>query len=191
MISTEPNDTQQYLLDKAVMQFTQILDYIDASYEHQRAAHIVELGIFNQILNLGFSLFETFFGKYGTGDLGDQMTMPDGKVVKRLKEPRKKEYLSVFGQHEIIRTVYGTGEKKKIQWVPVDAELQLPEVKFSYVLQNWSQDIAGDVPFNHVNDVFGKILNLNQSVNSLERTNRKMSESVEAFWDQKKGSSLL
>jgi hypothetical protein len=35
-----------------------------------------------------------------------------------------------------------------------------------------------------VNDVIRKIFGFDQSVNSLERTNRKMSESAEAYWEQ-------
>jgi len=44
--------------------------------------------------------------------------------------------------------------------------------------------MAVDGPFEQVNEVIQKILGLRQSVHSLERTNRKMSESVEGFWAQ-------
>ncbi len=66
----------------------------------------------------------------------------------------------------------------------MDAQLSLPESKFSYFLQDWDQEIAVDGPFDQVNDVLQKILGFNQWVYSPERTNRKSSESVKSFWAQ-------
>ncbi len=40
------------------------------------------------------------------------------------------------GSFELSRRVYGTREGQKIEWVPLDQRLQLPESKFSYLLQD-------------------------------------------------------
>jgi hypothetical protein len=92
--------------------------------------------------------------------------------------------LTVFGEFEIPRVVYGTREGQKIQHVPLDARLQLPESKFSYLLQDWDQSIAMEMPFGQVTSTLSRILGFKQSVNSLERTDRKMSESVDEFWKE-------
>lgn len=68
--------------------------------------------------------------------------------------------------------------------MPLDAQLSLPESKFPYLLQDWDQELAVNEPYAKVNDVIRKIFGFDQSVNSLERTNRKMSESAEAYWEQ-------
>ena len=185
MKSTPLNETQPINREALLKQFEQTLDYVEEAYAIGKAAHEVEQGIFTKLLKLGFSLLGMFFHLYGTGDQGSKLLLPNGKTVKRLDKLRTRDYLSIFGLHQLKRVVYGTREKKKIQWVPLDAQLSLPESKFSYLLQDWSQDIAGDVPFDQVNGVLGKILGITQSVHSLERTNRKMSASTAAFWEQK------
>lgn len=185
MGSGKSNASRQDSREKLTSKLYKMLDYVEGAYESGKAAHEAELGIFKHVLEIGFEALGLFFELSGNGDQGTQLALPNGKVVRRLKELRTREYLSIFGQFELERMAYGTREKQKIQWVPLDAQLSLPESKFSYVLQNWSQDIAVDGPFNQVNAVLGKILGITQSVNSLERTNRKMSESTEVFWDQK------
>jgi hypothetical protein len=99
-----------------------------------------------------------------------------------LAELHKREYQSVFGLYELWRVVYGTRAGQKIEHVPLDAKLNLPESKFSYLLQDWDQSLIVEMPYAKVNATLAKILGLTQSVNSLERTNRKMSETVSAFW---------
>jgi hypothetical protein len=88
----------------------------------------------------------------------------------------------VFGLYELWRVVYGTREGQKIEHAPLEAKLNLPESKFSYLLQDWDQSLIVKMPYAEVNATLAKILGLTQSVNSLERTNRKMSEAVSAFW---------
>jgi hypothetical protein len=88
----------------------------------------------------------------------------------------------VFGLYELWRVVYGTRAGQKIEYVPLDAKLNLPESKFSYLLQDWDQSLDVEMPYAKVNATIVKILGFTQSVNSLERTNRKMSETVNAFW---------
>jgi hypothetical protein len=185
MRSGKSNAWRRESREKLISKLSKTLDYVENAYENGKAVHEVELGIFKRVLEIGYQALWLFFELSGNGDQGAQLTLPNGKIVRRLKALRTRVYLSIFGRFELERTAYGTREKQKIQWVPLDAQLSLPESRFSYVLQNWSQDIAGDGPFNQVNAVLGKILGISQSVNSLERTNRKMSESTEAFWDQK------
>jgi hypothetical protein len=123
-----------------------------------------------------------FFSLCGDADQGERLILPNGEEVRPLKDLHKREYFSVFGLFELYRAAYGTREKQKIQWVSLDARLSFPESKFSYLLQDWDQDRAVDGPFDPMNEVIRKILGFHQSVNNLERTNRKMSESVAAFW---------
>jgi len=57
----------------------------------------------------------------------------------------------------------------------------LPESKFSYLLQDWDQSLAVENPYAQVNKTLSRILGFEQSVDSLERMNRQMSQSVSAF----------
>jgi 5'-deoxynucleotidase YfbR-like HD superfamily hydrolase len=56
------------------------------------------------------------------------------------------------------------------------------ERRGSYLLQDWEQFLAVETPYAQVSKTMARILGFDQSVNSLERGNRKMSAAVEAFW---------
>jgi hypothetical protein len=77
--------------------------------------------------------------------------------------------------------VYGTREGQEIEFVPLDARLQLPESEYSYVLQDWAQALGVEHAFARTAEVLRMILGLKLPVDSLERMNRKMSESVAGF----------
>jgi len=176
------NGGQEYSRQELSNQLEDMLNYVEEAYKERQSAHEVEEGLFRKVLEIGRLAFGLFFKLCGDGDQGEWLRLPNGKEVRRLKDLHKREYFSVFGLFELYRAAYGTREKQKIQWVPLDAQLSLPESKFSYLLQDWDQDMAVDGPFEQVNEVIQKILGFRQSVNSLERVNRKMSESVEEFW---------
>ncbi len=103
--------------------------------------------------------------------------------MRRLDHLHKRPYLSVFGEHVLWRVVYGTREDQKIESAPLDERLQLPESKFSHLLQDWNQSGTLEMPFKQVSTLLEKILGLRQSVHSLERCGRRLSEDVAAFWE--------
>lgn len=169
---------RQALLDRA----GEIVSFVEKACKAGDAAHEVEEGLFRKLLGFGYQALGMFFSLCGDRDEGEEVILPDGRRVRRLDEPHRREYLSVFGLYELSRVVYGTREGQKIEYVPLDARLKLPESKFSYLLQDWDQFLAVETPYAKVNETIARILGLSQSVNSLERTNRKMSAPVEAFW---------
>ncbi len=176
------NSEQEYSREELSSQLEDMVNYVEDAYKKRQAAHEVEEGIFRKVLEIGRLAFGLYFKLCGDGDQGEWMRLPNGEEVRRLSNLHKRGYLSVFGLFELYRAAYGTREKQKLQYVPLDAQLSLPKSKFSYLLQDWDQDMAVDGPFEQVNEVIQKILGLRQSVHSLERVNRKMSESVEDFW---------
>jgi hypothetical protein len=176
--------------EELMARFEKTIDFVESCHEHRKPLHEIEKGIFDHLLELGRMLLGMLFALYGDGDQGERLKLDDGRELRRLKEPHKRKYFSIFGVFELFRAVYGTREKQKIEWVPLDAQLSLPESKFSYLLQEWDQELAVNEPYAKVNDVIRKIFGFDQSVNSLERTNRKMSESVEAYWEQQTAPSI-
>ena len=69
------------------------------------------------------------------------------------------------------RVVYASRPGQKIEYVPLDARLQLPEDKYSYLLLDWSQGMAVDMPYAQVSKNLEKILGLKTGVSALERQN--------------------
>jgi len=182
MNQSSAND--EYSHDQFNIKLVELLEYVDSAKNKGLHAHDVELGVFRKVLEIGRLAFGSFLEQCGDGDMGIEAVLPDGNIVRRLKDLHKRKYLSVFGGFDLFRAVYGTREKQKIQFVPLDAQLSLPEAKFSYLLQDWDQGLAVDQPFARVNETIERILGFTQSVHSLERGNQEMSKSVSAFCEQ-------
>lgn len=161
----------------------QLARFVEESVQDGTAAHMVEKGIWEHLLGLGRMALDHFFDQVGNGDLGQEVSLPDGGVLRRLPFPYPRPYQSIFGPFEISRTVYGSREGQKIGWVPLDQRLDLPESKFSYLLQDWDQHLVVETPYAGVSRTLERILGFSQSVDSLERMSRKMAASVVDFLD--------
>jgi len=92
-------------------------------------------------------------------------------------------YVSIFGEFLLSRVVYGSREGQKIEFVPLDNRLQLPESVFSYLLQDWDQSLCVEQAFGQASTTVKRMLGLKQSVDSLEGMNYQMAEAVADFRD--------
>jgi hypothetical protein len=156
-------------------------NWLIGAAETGMAAHDVERGVFRKILEMGRQMFGAFLEMVGTGDLGETITLPDGRVVRRLGEPRARELTTVFGRFAVSRCVYGTEEHQAFALVPTDSRLQLPEGNVSYLLQEWDQLLGIDQAFSVARDTLNTILRIKQSVDTLEHGSRQMAEAAPAF----------
>ncbi len=156
---------------------------VKEGFENGTAIHKLEKNLFENLLKMGHNLLGLLFELSGTGDVGSSICLDNGREVKQLPELHVKPYLSIFGSFEISRYVYGTREGQKIEYIPLDAHLQLPDSKFSYLLQDWDQLLAVETPYLRVSETISRIFNLTVPVSSLERGNRDMSQSTQSYWD--------
>ena len=120
-------------------QFEQILDFVRQAADDGLRIDSVERDLMRQLLALGYTLLCSFVASQGDGDVGPEVTTPEGDTARRLPEHHDRRYMSIFGELTIPRVVYGTREGQKIEWVPLDERLGLPEGDFSYVLEDWGQ----------------------------------------------------
>lgn len=157
--------------------------FLTSSAQQGVAIHEVEQGIWRQLLKLGRESLQMFFDQVGDGDLGETVELEEGRRLRRLSGEHVRRYQSVFGSFELHRAVYGTRVGQRIELVPLDQRLRLPQSKFSYLLQDWDQGLAVESPYAEVSRTIERILGFSQSVDSLERMNRKMSEPVVDYWD--------
>jgi hypothetical protein len=160
---------------------TEIGDFLRGAAHRGTPAHEVELAVWKCVLQIGATLFGQFLRLVGSGDLGETVALPDGRVCQRLEQRHSRRYVSLFGLFQLQRTVYGTREGQKIEFVPLDNRLQLPESDFSYLLQDWDQSLCVEEAFRQASSTLQRILGLRQSVDSLERMNAEMAQQVEDF----------
>jgi hypothetical protein len=159
----------------------QLYRFVQQAAEAGKPAHEVESGIWQRVLALGRQSLEQFLAMQGTGDVGETFTQSEGRVWQRLEDLHPRCYHSIFGEFLLERTVYGTREGQKIEAVPLDARLQLPESEYSYVFQNWAQVLGVNHAFARTAETLQRILGLKVPVDSLERMSRQMAESVPDF----------
>lgn len=174
-------ETVEWNIPEVREQLGSLEQMIAKSAERGVPAHEVERDLFHGLLRLGTKLFGAFLKLVGPGDLGEAATLDDGRVVSRLPEQHTRRLLTVFGPFDISRWVYAQRDGQKIELAPTDQRLQMPEGELSYLLQEWDQLLGVEHAFGKVRDTINTILRLKQSVDTLERNNRQMSETVLEF----------
>jgi hypothetical protein len=116
----------------------------------------------------------------GDGDEGETLEH-HGRILQRLPKPHKRRYLSIFGELWIRRWVYGQREGQKMEVLPLDARLGLPENDFSYVLEDWLQRLCVKESFAEAITSLQTLLGLSLSVRSAEEMNRRIAEHAESY----------
>jgi hypothetical protein len=159
-----------------------LIDTVKESYLNGTGIHEIEKSLFDALLKMGHQALSLLFDLCGSGDVGQSVCLDNAREVNRLAVPHVKPYLSIFGPFEISRYVYGQREGQKIEHIPLDAHLQLPRNKFSYLLQDWDQLLAVETPYLRVSETLIRIFGLTVPVHSLERGNRDLADSTEAYW---------
>jgi hypothetical protein len=161
----------------------ELVDVLASAMREGTPVHKVEEDLWDVLLRAGHKGIKAFFESHGTGDLGPTLSLPNGDEVNRLEKLRMRNYVSIFGKFELKRVAYGTREGQAIAFIPLDNRLQLPDSDFSYLLQDWDQELAVEQAFSKVNQTIERMLRLHQHVDSLEGMNRQMAEDTTAFRD--------
>lgn len=175
-------DQPQVLKTETLQQrLTELVGYLQSSWKEGTAVHTIEQGLWNGLLQLGHDLLEQLFKLAGDGDLGATITLPNGAESRRLPALHQRRYVSIFGVFQLQRVVYGSREGQQLDFVPLDNRLQLPASDFSYVLQDWDQNLCVEEAFGQARSVVAKILGLKQSVDSLEHMNQQMAGDAPTF----------
>lgn len=173
--------TQEQAFLKAQDQLAGLIAFVQGATPQGLRLDQVERGLFDRLLQLGHSLLSAHVAAQGDGDVGDTATTPDGQTCRRLPQPHERTYGSVFGPLVIARFVYGAREGQRIELVPLDTRLGLPEGEFSYLLQDWAQRLCLKGAFAEAAGSLHDLLGLRPSVRSLEHMSQAVAESAAAF----------
>ena len=121
---------------KAQERFEHLLGLVRQASQDGQRIDTVERDLMRHLLALGHDLLTAFVAHQGDGDQGPEVEVDDGRMVRRLPERHDRRYVSIFGELTITRVVYGTRDGQKIECVPLDGRLGLPEGDFSSVLED-------------------------------------------------------
>jgi len=173
--------TPEHAALKAQQRFDHLLDLVRQASQDGQRIDTVERDLMRQLLALGHDLLTAFVAHQGDGDQGPEVQTPDGQTVRRLPKRHDRRYVSIFGEVTITRVVYGTREGQKIELVPLDERLGLPEGEFSYVLEDWSQRFCLKESFAEAGHSLEMLLGLRLGRRTLEQMNRDVAGYATAF----------
>jgi hypothetical protein len=172
--------TKELAFLKAKEEFQNMIEFAKQAANNGILIHEVETDLWAGLLKMGRHMLQGYVDSQGTGDLG-QTLEHEGQTLTRLDGLFDRRYVSIFGELQIPRTVYGTRLTQKFEMIPLDGRLGLPESDFSYVLQGWDQSFCVHNSFDTSRCNIQRILGLGQTIGSLEQMNRSMADDVEAF----------
>ena len=166
-------------------QLTVLVGYVRQAAEQGTSEHEVEKHLFRGLLAMGYQLLCIFFQLVGPGDCGEKIVVEGGqgkkRILKRLPKMLTRHLLTVFGKFTLKRWCYGTRPGQKVELIPTDQQLQLPELDASYMMQELNQMLATEHAFGTVSEDMKTFLGFKQPVDTLERGNRQMAEAAAAF----------
>src|SRR4051812_1761218 len=168
---------------KAQVQFDALRNFVQQAARDAQRIDTVEREVFRQLLGLGHSLLSAFVAAQGDGDLGPEVEVAEGQAARCLPERHDRRYVSVFGELTITRAVYGTREGQRIEYVPLDERLGLPEGDFSYVLEDWGQRLCLKGSFAEAGHSLEMLLGLRLPTRTLEHMSRQVAGFAPAFQD--------
>jgi hypothetical protein len=143
----------------------------------------VERAVLGKVLDLGLAALDIFLAAQGDGDLGPSVETDDGRTLYRSAAVEKRPLRTIFGEHTFQAYVYSSGSKRKIELRPIDARINLPADKGSYLLQEFSQMFCVEKAFAVGARQFQAVFRQQLSVDVLEDINRAMGEQAERFLD--------
>jgi hypothetical protein len=173
--------TQEQEFHKAEKRLQQLLAAVRQAAAQGERIDRVERDVLSELLEIGRSLLTGFVALQGDGDVGPTTTDPQGESCQRLPEPHSRRYVSIFGELQIRRFVYGSREGQRIQATPLDARLGLPVGEFSYVLEDWAQRLCLGESFQEAGKTLASLLGLKLGVRTLEHMNQALAEFAEPF----------
>ena len=136
------------------------------------------------VLLMGKLNVDQFLKAQGSGDLGETASTEEGRTLRRSPDVVERPLRTVFGEHSFSQFVYAVGPKRKIELRPIDARLGLPEGKYSYLLEEFSQFFCIEQAFDQASLAFQKVFGQRLPVDSLERINRRVGVAAEQYLDQ-------
>jgi hypothetical protein len=171
-------------IDRSLTIFWTLVERLRCAADQQQPIHQVEEAVFRDLLAMGLDLLQAFLALSGDGDAGPDLTVPgDGpddppQVLPRLDQPRRRSYLSIFGEVEIARIGYG---HDRLEAAPLDARLHLPRRQYSYLFQQWLGVFVVDDAHAEAIKKLQTILGLEVAVKASEDLNREQGSDVEPF----------
>ncbi len=176
-----PYSIEQRVLE-GQLEVNQLFEFVMNNAEAMDA-YSMEQAIFSRVMGIGLTAMKGYFAQKGTGDVGDVLKLEDGTTLNKEKRLLWKNYFSVFGKFGVPRTCYRTNGLDGV--MPLDAQANLPERSYSYLLQDWMNLLSIRDTFGEASVTLNKLLGLGVSPSRFEVVNRESANSYDEFYENK------
>src|SRR4029077_12036747 len=162
--------------------FEKLLAYVRGEAQGEEL-HAVERGIFVRLLSLGLKLLHLFLAEKGRGRVtGGKVVTREG-VELRYHSKKSTRYLSIFGTLEIEHAYYWDLGEEGV--CPLDAVLNVPERRYSHLLQEWGALIGVGRAFEQVTKQIETWLRVKLWNQAVQVTMQDSAQDVDSFYEQK------
>jgi hypothetical protein len=175
----------ELLITKTRKEFEEILTFA-TNFPKGTQIHEFEKSIFKRLLSLGKDLLKIYIHQKTSKNFPKIHTDSKGGI-KMLHSIREKTYMSIFGKVFIPRACYWS--KGKGTTFPISEELNIPANQHSYLLQEWSMQIASDQSFQKTKTFIQNIFEINMNIDSLERISKNYSKDISEYYKKLKAPS--
>ena len=172
---------KESLFESLDAMYSEIKTYVVGAIGREEL-HEVELHLFRQLQQLGRGFLEAFVALSGTGYEAGNPPLSEEGVVMEYKETPESPYTSIFGEITIRRASYAHPEGGRVY--PMDAQLNLPDHKYSYLLLKWLQSSSAEEDFRSAVQRFNEIFDFSFFPELPQRQGLPIAEYVAPFYEQ-------
>jgi hypothetical protein len=177
-----PAYSMEEMLLEGQVEVKQLFEFVMNNAEAMDA-YSMEKVIFSRLMRIGLAAMKGYFAEKGTGDIGDVLQLEDGTTLKRETRLLERNYFSVFGKFAVPRTCYRADGVNGV--MPLDAQANLPERSYSYLLQEWMNLLGIRDSFGEGSVTLDKLLGCGVSPSRFEVVSRESAKSYDDFYENK------
>lgn len=172
-------DEKEAMVSKLKAEFAAILTAVEDAVG-QAALHEVEADVSRRLLAVGRSCLDYYLAQWGTGyDVEHPPQATDGCPLT-FKGVVASPYVSIFGEVTIHRAAYARPTQGYVY--PLDARLNLPASKFSYLVQQEVLERSVDTDFREAVAGVNKRLGMGLGPSMPQRLCADVAPAVESFY---------
>jgi hypothetical protein len=180
-------DTMQaFTLEQSIIegksQLKELFEIVEKMAVNYDACEI-EKEIFSRVMQIGLFALKGYFAAKGTGDVGGELSLSNGKVLEKQSGLSGRDYFSVFGKLKVARTCYRSEGESGV--MPLDGQANLPERCYSYLLQEWMNLLSIRETFGESHVSLERLLDVDISPSRFEVVNRESSVNYNEFYKEK------
>ncbi len=177
---------EAFSVEKSIKSVDQLVkklfDYIQNNAA-KSDAYSIEREIQRRVMEIGKAAMESYFAERGTGDVGGEI-IKEYVIFKKQTELRRKDYFSIFGKIKVPRSYYYAKGHNVV--FPLDAEVNMPERCYSYLLQEYISILGVNNSFGETSSILEKILGINIKTSRAEVVIGEAACDYDAFYRDKK-----